>query len=111
MIRERLWTGTWWRYRPGDPSAFSLPYHVFNLFEGGAWVLFSILVLIRCVRKSRSRLELGYALAFFTFGLTDFREAYVLSSWLVWVKLVNLIWLAWLRNQVIRRFYPENRLY
>jgi hypothetical protein len=111
MLLELLWTGTWWRYRSGDPSAFSFPYHVFNLFEGVAWVVFSFLVLIRCLRNRRSRWELGYAFAFLTFALTDFREAYALSSWLVWIKLVNLIVLARLRSIVIRRFYPESRTF
>jgi len=111
MILDLLWTRTWWRYRSGDPSDFSLPYHVFNLFEGTAWVVFAALVLVRCRRKERSALEVWYAVAFFTFGLTDFREAYALSSWLVWVKLVNLILLARLRAIVIRRYYPSSTLY
>jgi hypothetical protein len=59
----------------------------------------------------RSRLEILYALAFFTFGLTDFREAYVLRSWLVGVKLVNLIALIRLRAVAIKRWYPGSRLY
>ena len=50
-------------------------------------------------------------LAFFTFGLTDFREAYVLESWLVWVKLLNLVLLIWLRSIAVRRWYPESRLF
>src|SRR4051794_28438568 len=102
MILDLLWNRTWWSYRPGDRSDFSLPYHAFNLFEGVAWVVFAVLVLARFLQKGRSRIEIGYALAFFTFGLTDFREAYALSSWLVWVKLANLIVLAKLRSSVIR---------
>jgi hypothetical protein len=111
MILDLLWTRTWWKYGPRDPSGFSMPYHAFNLFEGVAWVVFACLVLVRCVRKGRSLIEVWYALAFFTFGLTDFREAYVLTSWLVWVKLVNLILLARLRTVVIRRLYPSSTLY
>ena len=111
MILDLLWTRTWWRYGPRDPSGFSLPYHVFNLFEGAAWVVFAGLILIRWIKRGKSRLEVGYALAFFTFGLTDFREAHALSSWLVWVKLVNLIVLARLRLLVIHRFYPSSTLY
>ncbi len=111
MIVDLLWTRTWWAYRPGDRSEFSMPYHVFNLFEGVAWVVFAALVLVRRARNGRTRLELWYALAFFMFGLTDFREAYALSSWLVWVKLVNLILLARLRRQVIQRLYPLSTLY
>jgi hypothetical protein len=111
LILDLLWTRTWWRFQPGDRSDFSMPYHVFNLFEGAAWVVFSGLVLFRYYRNRRSVLELWYSLSFFTFGLTDFREAYALSSWLVWVKLANLIVLAWLRSRVIRRFYPTSTLY
>jgi len=63
------------------------------------------------MKHRRSRLEWWYALAFFTFGLTDFREAYALSSWLIWAKLANLILLLWLRATVIRRFYPTSKLF
>ncbi len=111
MLLDLLWNRTWWRYRPRDPLEFSLPYHVFNLFEGAVWVIFAGLVLIRAWKNHRSSIEVWYALAFFTFGLTDFREAYALTSWLVWVKLVNLIVLAWLRARVIRTLYPLNKLY
>lgn len=102
---------TWWRYRPGETPLISTPYHLFNLFEGCAWVVFAGLVLWRRRLGRRSGLELWYALAFLTFGLTDFREAYVLESWLIWVKLINLIALLMLRAEVIRRFYPESKLY
>jgi hypothetical protein len=111
LILDLLWTRTWWQFRAGDRSEFSWPYHAFNLFEGVAWVVFSALVLIRYMRKGQSVLEVWYALSFFTFGLTDFREAFALSSWLVWVKLANLIALARLRATVIRRYYPDSKLY
>jgi hypothetical protein len=102
---------TWWRYDPGDTPWVSVPYHLFNLFEGGVWLVLACLVLGRHMKHRRSPLEWWYALAFFTFGLTDFREAYTLSSWLIWAKLANLILLLWLRTTVIRRFYPESRLF
>jgi hypothetical protein len=102
---------TWWRYDPADSPWLSIPYHLFNLFEGGIWVVLACLVLVRHLKRRRSRLEWWYALAFFTFGLTDFREAYALSSWLVWVKLANLIALARLRATVIRLYYPTSNLY
>jgi hypothetical protein len=111
MILDLLWTRTWWRYRPGELSEISGPLHYFNLFEGMVWVVFSVLVLFRRGRGGRSALELWYALAFFTFGLTDFREAYALTSWLIWLKLANLVVLARLRTVVIRRFYPTSKLY
>ena len=76
------------------------------------WAAFPALVLFRRRKgEGRSGLELWYALAFSTFGLTDFREAYALTSWLIWVKLANLIALARLRAVVIRRFYPTSKLY
>jgi hypothetical protein len=49
--------------------------------------------------------------AFLTFGLTDFREAYELASWLVWIKLLNLIALYLLRRIVMKRYYPASKLF
>jgi hypothetical protein len=70
-----------------------------------------VLVLRRYLVFRRSAHEIAYSAAFFTFGLTDFREAYVLESWLVWLKLVNLLLLIWLRSIAIRRWYPGGRWY
>jgi hypothetical protein len=106
-----LFLRTWWRYRPDETPWVAVPYHAFNLFEGTAWVVLSILVLRRYRVSRRSPVEVAYSLAFFTFGLTDFREAYALDSWLIWVKLLNLIVLFRLRSVVIRRFYPGSKLY
>lgn len=106
-----LFLKTWWRYDPKESSWAFVPYHLFNLFEGGVWTVLACLVLARHMRHRRSRLELWYALAFLTFGLTDFREAYALTSWLIWLKLVNLLLLLWARTSVIRRFYPASKLY
>jgi len=109
---DLLFLRAWWRYRPGETPWVSVPYHAFNLFEGTTWVVLSALVLRRYWGAAgRSPIEVVYGLAFFTFGLTDFREAYALDSWLIWVKLVNLILLLWLRAVVIRRFYPASKLY
>ncbi len=106
-----LWFKRWWQYPdPIDPW-FSVPYHYFNLIEGTCWIVFAGLVLRRHLSNRRSRLEILYSLAFFTFGLTDFREAYALESWLVWVKLMNLIALIRLRSKAIRRWYPDSRLF
>jgi len=102
---------TWWRYRAGDSPWVFGPYHFFNLFEGAIWLLFAGLVIRRSMAGPRSCLEWGYALAFLCFGLTDFREAYVLESWLIWLKLINLIILMNLRTKVITRYYPQSRLY
>jgi hypothetical protein len=81
------------------------------LFEGTVWIALAFLVFYRYLRVGRSPIEIGYALAFITFGLTDYREAYVLESWLIWVKLVNLIVLLKLRARVIQRFYPASKLF
>lgn len=102
---------TWWRYRPGETPWLSVPYHLFNLGEGTVWLVFAGLVLRRHVREPRSRLEVWYALAFLTFGLTDLRESYALDSWLIWAKLVTLIVLLRLRSIVIARYYPGSKLY
>jgi hypothetical protein len=110
-VVEFLWFKVWWKYpNPVDPW-FSIPYHVFNLFEGTCWAILACLVLGRYLVHVRSVVEVGYATAFLTFGLTDFREAYELSSWLVWLKLVNLIVLIQLRNIVMKRWYPASKLY
>jgi hypothetical protein len=110
-LGDFFWSRVWWKYPdPTDPW-FSIPYHAFNLFEGSCWLIFAALVLRRHLAFRRSRLEILYTLAFFTFGLTDFREAYVLESWLVWVKLLNLLLLIRLRSIAIRRWYPGSRWY
>jgi hypothetical protein len=110
-VADYLVFHTWWTYPPGNPSWVETPYHTFNLFEGAVWVILSGLVLRRFFRFRHSKVEIVYALAFFTFGLTDFREAYALQSWLIWVKAANLLALLWLRSLVIRRYYRESKLY
>ncbi len=110
-IFDFLFLRTWWTYATARYPAQAIPYHFFNLFEGTAWIVFAVLVLVRYARNRRNTIEIWYAVAFFAFGLTDFREAYVLQSWLIWVKLVNLGLLLWLRAIVIRRFYPESKLF
>jgi hypothetical protein len=102
---------TWWSYGAGGHSWFGAPYHAFNLFEGAVWVVLSGLVLRRFLRYRHSKIEAAYALAFLTFGLTDFREAYSLESWLVLCKAANLLALIWLRSHVINRYYPESKAY
>jgi hypothetical protein len=110
-IADYLVFRTWWTYRSGNPPRVEIPYHAFNLFEGTVWVVLSGLVLRRSLKDRHSTVEVVYALAFFTFGLTDFREAYALQSWLIWLKAVDLLVLLWLRALVIRRYYPESKLY
>lgn len=100
-------THSWWRYRP---SEFSF-YHYLNLVEGAIWLVFAALVAARFVRWRHSWIELLYAAAFLTFGLSDFREAYRLESWLLLFKVANLVLLLWLRREVIGRWYPKSRVY
>jgi len=56
-------------------------------------------------------LELLYAVAFVTFGASDFREAIALETWLILAKGVNLVALVWLRRTVLTRCYPTSRTY
>lgn len=111
QIIDILWTRTWWSYQRNAELPYSTTYHMFNLAEGAAWMVFCGLVLLRRHRGRRSRLELWYAFAFFTFGLSDFREAYYQQSWLIWLKAINLVTLFYLRHQVITRLYPGSKLY
>lgn len=87
------------------------PYHGMNLVEGLVWLIFAGLVLRRYAAHRKSPLELLYALAFVAFGLSDFREAYVLQSWLILFKGVNLAALIYLRWIILRRYYPQARTY
>jgi hypothetical protein len=102
---------SWWAYRPAHSSWYDVTYHVFNLFEGLVWVILAGLVLRRYRRSRRSTVEVWYAASFLTFGLTDFREAYALESWLLWLKAANLLALIRLRSIVIKRYYPDSKLY
>jgi hypothetical protein len=85
---------SWWIHSSGNPDWFEIPYHFFNLLEGTIWMLLSALVLARYIRYRHSIIEAMHSAAFFTFGLTDFREAYALQSWLIWLKLANLLLLV-----------------
>lgn len=63
------------------------------------------------LRHRSSPRELADVAAFVVFGLTDFREAYSMQSWLLWARIVNLVGLFWLRRIVMRWFYPESKVY
>ena len=110
-VLDVLFLRTWWSYERDRGLAFSAPYHWFNIFEGCAWLIFAALVLSRFARHRHSQIELSYALAFFTFGLSDFYEASLLTSWLLWLKAFNLAALLVLRRRVIKGYYPANKLY
>lgn len=109
---ELLWWHEWWRFDPQGPTRDLIWQHVLNLIEGVSWFVFAGLVFRRFRRSRKSgRLELSYAFAFLLFGLSDFIQAYRLTSWLLVWKLVNLIVLLALRRVVIKKHYPESKLF
>ena len=108
---EIIFIRTWWQYTPDDVQWFTAIYHWFNLAEGCAWVVCSWLVFRRFLIHRKSRSEICYAVAFLTFAITDFVEAWEQSSWLIWLKLVNLIVLIQLRRTIMSRYYPTAKLY
>jgi hypothetical protein len=102
---------TWWAYDAAPTETFSQIHRTINLIEGTVWCLLAVLVLLRFARQRNSGLELLYAAAFLTFGLSDFREAVALQTRLIVAKGVNLVALVWLRRTVLRRYYPTSRTY
>jgi hypothetical protein len=107
-----LWHRTWWSYAGADDRLHAAIYRGMNLVEAVFWFVFAALVAVRAIRHHRlTGLEGVYALLFFTFGLTDVREAWALQSWLILVKLANLIALIWIRGELMRRHYPQAKLY
>ena len=106
---DLLVTHVWWRY--GGAGGWSAAYHWFNLVEALVWFVFGGFVLARFLRQRRSAFELIYALAFVTFGLSDLREAWQLESWLLLAKGVNLGLLLALRRHILRRYYPQSKVY
>lgn len=108
---EIIFVRTRWEYTPGDGQWFTVIYHWFNIAEGLAWVACAGLVFRRFLVHRKSLSKIFYALAFLTFAITDFLEAWEQSSWLIWLKLCNLIALLLLRRRVMTRHYPTARLY
>ena len=100
----------WWAYPPEDNLAYGILYHLFNLSEGLVWLGCAGYVAARYWRNRFSPLEVWYAGAFILFGCTDFWEAYQLTSWLLWLKLLNLIALLKLSMIVKRRLYPTAKM-
>ncbi|WP_373652161.1 hypothetical protein [Schlesneria sp. DSM 10557] len=108
-----LWSETWWRWeRPlGSPFMLSeIACHYFNFVEATAWLIFAVLVFRRWEIHRRSPMEVPYALSFVLFGISDVIEAWILTSWLLWWKAVNLIVLFLLRRMIMRN-YPGSRLF
>ncbi|MGB7326965.1 MAG: hypothetical protein WBD31_18970 [Rubripirellula sp.] len=108
---DRLVLRTWWRYAPDSNDAFNELYHWFNLAEGAVWFVLSGLVLRRYWMHRNSRLEIVYSLLFLAFGVTDFLESSALTSWLIWLKIFNVLPLFVVRRIVIRRYYLGSTLY
>ncbi len=75
---------TWWTYGTSP----KVVYHWFNLAEGCFWLWCGALVFARYLKHRRS-LEFWYALSFVPFAASDFREAYVLQTWLILAKGVK----------------------
>lgn len=101
---------SWWSYAESQALAFSRVYRAINLIEGSIWIALAILVAARYARQRRTRLEIPYAIAFATFGASDFREAVNLQTWLILAKAANLAALLWLRARVLRH-YPDRRVF
>ncbi|HVX14969.1 MAG TPA: hypothetical protein VHC22_27510 [Pirellulales bacterium] len=110
-LLQKWLTHRWWSYAAGEPFGFSHAYHWMNMAEGCAWCLLAVLVLRRFLRYRKSRLEIAYAAAFVTFGLSDFVEARVLTTWLILAKGANLAILFLLRLHLLRRYYPASKTY
>ncbi|HET6879165.1 MAG TPA: hypothetical protein VFI31_03355 [Pirellulales bacterium] len=111
MSLRTLLTHSWWRHTAGEAFGFSPVYHWFNLAEGVAWCLVAGLVVRRFARQRKSKLEIIYALAFLTFGVSDFVEAQALTTWLILAKGLNLAVLFALRRHLLRRHYPASKTY
>ena len=75
------------------------------------WILCAGLVLRRFLIHRKSAAEIYYAIAFLTFAITDFAEAWEQSSWLIWLKLLNLIVLFQLRRTIMSWYFPTAKLY
>jgi hypothetical protein len=111
MVLRQLLMRSWWRYAATESSTFSASYHWFNLAEGIAWCVIAALVLCRYFKERKSSLEVAYATAFLTFGLSDFVEAWRLTTWLILAKGANLMALFLLRRIILRRHYPESKTF
>ena len=109
-----LFVETWWTWDRAPGQALSLQDHLcryFNIFEATAWFIFAILVFFRWLRYRRSATEIAYMIAFFLFGVSDIIEAWKLTSWLLWWKVLNLVVIFSLRRSMIRWHYPDQRLF
>lgn len=97
-----FWTQVLWHF-PRRPASWELAYHGFNLLEGGVWEGFALVTLWRALRRGGACLEWPFALAFLSFGVTDFLEAYRVTPGLVVFKALNCGMLLWIRAAIHRR--------
>ncbi|MBS0202829.1 MAG: hypothetical protein JSS49_08025 [Planctomycetes bacterium] len=109
-----LFYETWWSWnRPaGAPYTWmEIAGRGFNGVEATAWFIFAVLVFRRGLKYRRSKCELWYGVAFVLFGISDVIEAWILTSWLLWWKAINLVVLFSLRRSIMKRYYPDARVY
>jgi multisubunit Na+/H+ antiporter MnhE subunit len=112
MTWLRRWlTQYWWRYEPSGLSTFSTIYHWFNLAEGVVWCVIALFVFRRYLKSRKSKVEIVYAIAFVTFGLSDFIESEILTGWLIVSKGINLLLLFVLRGVILKRHYPTSKTF
>lgn len=104
---KALWNKPWWIFDPETAGLWGHLYRGFNIFEGIVWIVFALIVIFRYKKSGESSWEIVYAITFFLFGLTDFREATVQSAPLVLVKGFILILLLRLRHFVIKNCYTD----
>lgn len=105
-----LFTHTWWSWPRDAAMPYSFVYRGFNLAEGVAWTVCAGIVLRRFLVHRHSGFEVLYAAAFLMFGMTDFVEVSRQTSWLIWLKGINLLVLLAVRRHVRKRYYPESRV-
>lgn len=99
---------TIWHSQHTQGSWFDIIYPLFNLFEALCWCGVSVFIVLRARRHNGRCIELLYAATWFTFGLTDLREAYAQQVGLIVLKGLLLGILIALRRVVLRR-YPGAR--
>jgi len=99
----------WLDYSQTRHEPFTQFCHWFNIVEGIGWILLGLFVFTRYFKFRKSTDELWFAVAFMTFGLTDFYEAWLYPTWLIYVKAFNLIALLKLRSKVAPLYHTGKR--
>jgi hypothetical protein len=108
---DLLFTHTWWHWQGAHATPTDQLYRLFNLCEMVTFASLGMHVLVRAWRQHRLRgVELSYGLSFLLLSATDAREAQVVQSWLICVKLLLLAQILACRSKVLRRHYPGARI-